>query len=196
VTDNEQHNEPPNLSKQPQDPPAGQQQYGQPHGAYPPPGYQGSQYGQQPYGQQQYGQPQQPQYQQPQYQQPYGQQQYQQPYGQQQYQQPYGQQQYQQPYGYPQPYGYAPPVQKPIGWFIVNWLFFWPSAIWSLVKHWNEIDRAAYTGDVPAAQRHAEAVKRLGIWALCIGIAWIVLAIVLDVAVWTSVNDCSNGFGC
>jgi hypothetical protein len=189
MTDNEQNNEPPNLSKQPPTPPTDQQQYGQPYGqqygAYPPPGYQGPQYGQgqQQYGQQQYGQQQ------------YGQQ-YQQPYGQQQYQQPYGQQQYgQQPYGYPQQqYGYGPPVQKPTGWFIVNWLFFWPTAIWSLVKHWSEIDRSAYAGDVASAQRHAEAVKRLGIWALCIGIAWIVVVIILDVAVWTSVNDCSNGF--
>ena len=39
------------------------------------------------------------------------------------------------------------------------------------------------------------AVRRLGIWALCIGIAWIVLVIILDVAVWSAVNDCSNNFG-
>ena len=64
-----------------QQPPYGQQQYGQaPYGQ--------QQYGQAPYGQQQYGQA------------PYGQQQYgQAPYGQQQYgQPPYGQQQYYAPY--------------------------------------------------------------------------------------------------
>jgi hypothetical protein len=35
-------------------------------------------------------------------------------------------------------------VQKPTGWFIVNWLFFWPTAIYSLVTHWNNIDRDLY----------------------------------------------------
>jgi hypothetical protein len=75
-----------------QQPPHGEQQYGQPQ--YGEQQYGQPQYGQQQYGQQQYGQPQ------------YGEQQYGQPapYGQ---QQPYGQQ----PPGYPQQYGqqYAQP---------------------------------------------------------------------------------------
>jgi hypothetical protein len=163
--------------------PGDQGQYQQPAYGYPPPDPQ-QQYGQQPNPQQPYAQ-QPPAYGYPPPQ--YGQQQY----GQQQYgQQPYGQQ----PYGYPpQPGygGYAQPVAKPTGWFIVNWLFFWPSAIYSLTKHWSNIDRAAYAGDTAGSQRHAAAVKRLGQWALAIGIAWIVLVIILDVAVFASVsNDC------
>ena len=184
---------------QPGQQPYGQEQYGsygqQPgQSAYPPPGYNAQysqqQYGQQPYDQQAYGQQA--------YGQQYGQSYGQQPYGQQAYGQPYGQQ----PYGTPQypppgypPYGYPPPVAKPVGWFVVNWLFFWPTAIYSLVAHWSNIDRAAYAGDLASAQQHAASVRRLGIWALCIGIGIFVLMIVLEAAVWTSVsNDCSNGF--
>lgn len=147
---------------------------------YPPPNQ--APYGQQPqegYGQQPYGQSPQPQY---------GQQPYNQPgYGQQQYgQQPYGQQ-------YP-PGGYAGgAVRKPTGWFVVNWLFFWPLAIYSLVSAWGNIDRALFAGDVQGAQYHANRVKKFGIIALCIGIAWIVLWIVL-VAVVAS-NTCTDSFG-
>jgi hypothetical protein len=148
--------------------------------------------GEPPYSQQQYGQQ---QYSQPQYSQPQ--------YGQPQYgQQPYGQQPYPYPpqYGYPPPYGYPgypgyPPIPKPTGWFIVNWLFFWPSAIYSLVSHWNNIDRALYAGDLAGAQRHADSVKRLGIWALVIGIAWIVVLIAVEIAVFSTATSCS-GFDC
>jgi hypothetical protein len=80
-------------------------------------------------------------------------------------------------------------VPKPTGWFIVNWLFFWPTAIYSLVKHWSNVDRAAYAGDLAGAQAHAAAVKRLGVWALCIGLTLWVLIIILDVAVFATVND-------
>jgi hypothetical protein len=101
----------------------------------------------------------------------------------------YGQPQYP-PYG-PPPYGYhLPPISKPTGWFIVNWLFFWPTAIYSTVSHWSNIDRCAYAGDQAGAQRHAKAVKRLGIWALCIGIGIWVLIVIIEIAVWSAVGDC------
>jgi hypothetical protein len=160
-------NQPLNMQK-PDQPQNEQQPYGQQQ-------YGQQQYGQQPYGQQQYGQ------------QPYGQQQY----GQQQYGQPYGQ-----PYGYAQPaYGqYGQPVAKPTGWFIVNWLFFWPLAIYSLVSHWNNIDRDAYMGNIEGARAHAASVRRLGIIALCIGIAWIALVVILEIAVWSNVNNICGGF--
>lgn len=129
-----------------------QQPYGQqPYGQQP-----GQPYGQQPYGQQPGQQPGQP----------YGQQQY----GQQQYgQQPYGQYP-QQPYGqgYPQPYGAAGAVQKPTGWFVVNWLFFWPLAIYSLVSAWQNIDPALFRGDIAGAQYQADRVRKFGIIALCV----------------------------
>jgi hypothetical protein len=145
-------------------------------GEVPPPG----QFGQPAYDQGQYGQPQygQPAYGQPQYPPP--------PAG----SYPAGQPMYpQQPsYGQPPgqfgsaPYGqqFYPParVAKPTGWFVVNWLFFWPSAIYSLVSHWNKIDPAAYSGDLAGAQLHAAKVKKLGIIALCIGLALIVADIV------------------
>jgi hypothetical protein len=182
-------------------PPSGSSNYGQsPYGqgesgqplnmqkADQPPNGQNQQ-GQQPYGQQPYGQ-------QPYGQQPYGQQPYGQQYGQQPYGQQYGQQPYGQPYGYEQPaYGrYGQPVPKPTGWFIVNWLFFWPLAIYSLVAHWNNIDRDAYMGNIDGARAHAASVRKLGIIALCIGIAWIALVVILDVAIWSNVNNICGGF--
>ncbi|MEO8750202.1 MAG: CD225/dispanin family protein, partial [Allobranchiibius sp.] len=151
-----------------------QQQYGQ----QPP---------QQPYGQQ----PQQPYGQQPQ--QPYGQQppaQYpQQPYGQ---QQPYPQQPYgQQPYGAPG-YPAAAAFPKPTGWFIVNWLFLWPLAIYSLVSAWQNIDRALFAGDFRGAQYHADRVKRFGIIALCVGIGLTVLYVIFFAVVFSNASDCLN----
>ena len=156
--------------QQPQQPPTG---------GYPPPGYNP----QQQYGQQQYGQ------------QPYPQQ----PYAQQPYpQQPYPGQPYPpQPYGYP---GYPPyAVQKPTGWFIVNWLFFWPTAIYSLVTHWNNIDKDLYYGNIDGARKHADGVRRHGIIALCISLVLIVLWIILAVTLLASVGHCvststSNSF--
>ena len=157
---------------------------------YPP------QPGQQPYGQQpqqqSYGQP-------PQYaQQPYGQppQYAQQPYGQQGYgQPPFGQQGYGQPpfgqpgYGNPGYGGYGAAVSKPTGWFVVNWLFFWPLAIYSLVSAWGTIDAALYAGDVAGAQYQANRVKKFGIIALCIGAAWIALWFILVIVAATSASS-------
>lgn len=132
-----------------------------------------------------------------QYQQPPGAPYGQPPYGQPPYgQQSYGQPPYQQPYGYGQPYGqyYGQPVAKPTGWFIVNWLFFWPLAIYSLVSHWNNIDRDVFMGNIVGARAHADSVRKLGIISLCIGIAWIVLVIILEVVVWSKINHLCGRF--
>ena len=159
---------------------------------YPPPP------GQQPFGQQ----PQQPYGQPPQYaQQPYGQQGYgQQGYGQQGYgQQPYGQQPYGQPgYGNPGYGGYGAAVSKPTGWFVVNWLFFWPLAIYSLVSAWGNIDAALYAGDVAGAQYQANRVKKYGIIGLCVGLGLTAFWIILDVVVFASavhnINNCNANY--
>lgn len=161
-------------------PPQGQQPYGQPAqgqqlGAgqsYPPPP---SFEKQQPYGgQQPYGSQQQP--------------------GQGGYGQGgYGQAGYGAP---PNPYGnqYLNSVQKPTGWFIVNWLFLWPLAIYSLTSAWQNIDRALFAGDVRGAQFQADRVKKFGIIALCVGIGWITLWIIIAVAVGSSVNNCYGSY--
>jgi hypothetical protein len=134
-------------------------------------------------------------------------------YGQQEYgqQQQYGQQQYvqqpqygQQPppgFGYPQGYGTpAPyPVDKPTGWFVVNWLFFWPTAIYSLVSHWNNIDRDLYQGNIAGARMHAAAVRKHGIIALCLSIAFTVLWVVLILTAFGVASHCvatSTSSGC
>ncbi|WP_375485104.1 CD225/dispanin family protein [uncultured Jatrophihabitans sp.] len=165
----------PDFSKNPygQAPPAGYGQQAPPpgYGQAPPPGYG---YGQAPYGQTPYGQA------------PYGQA----PYG----QPPYGQAPYgQAPYGAP-PYG---GVAKPTGWFVVNWLFFWPLAIYSLTSAWGNIDRALFAGDLAGAQHQADRVKKFGIIALCIGIGWIALWIIIAVA---TVSTCdpsyANNYNC
>ena len=80
-------------------------------------------------------------------------------------------------------------VRKPTGWFVVNWLFFWPLAIYSLVSAWGNIDRALFAGDVQGAQYQADRVKKFGIIALCIGI----VIIVLDIAVVASTGSSSTG---
>ncbi|WP_375503975.1 CD225/dispanin family protein [uncultured Jatrophihabitans sp.] len=102
------------------------------------------------------------------------------------------------PYGqYGQaPYGFAA-VQKPTGWFVVNWLFFWPLAIYSLTSAWGNIDRALFVGDINGAQYQANRVKKFGIIALCIGIGWIALWLVIVVAVGasTSASYC-HGYNC
>lgn len=102
------------------------------------------------------------------------------------------------PPGYPPPYGYPPMVAKPTGWFIVNWLFFWPIAIYSLVAHWNNIDRDLYYGNVAGAQQHAASVRRCGIIALCISIGLIVLYLILIITLFATVvhNDCSPAVAC
>lgn len=98
-------------------------------------------------------------------------------------------------YGWPPPggYSYPPMVDKPLGWFIVNWLFFWPTAIYSLVKHWNNIDRDLYYGNVPSAQAHASAVRRLGIIAIIINVALVVFWIVIAVTLFATASHCING---
>lgn len=148
----------------------------QPNGQQQPYG-QAPQYGQQPYGQApQYGQ---------------------QAYGQ---QPQYGQQSYGSA-GFGNPgggYGGAPypgAVQKPTGWFVVNWLFFWPLAIYSLTSAWGNIDRALFAGDIAGAQYQADRVKKFGIIALCIGIAWSALWIVFIVAAGTTATHCT-GYNC
>jgi Interferon-induced transmembrane protein len=171
----------PDFSKNPygQAPPP---EYGQqaPYGQAPPPGYGQAPppgYGQAPppgYG---YGAPQAP----------YGQA----PYG----QAPYGQAPYgQAPYG-AAPYGSS--VQKPTGWFVVNWLFFWPLAIYSLTSAWGNIDRALFAGDIQGAQYQANRVKKFGIIALCIGIASFVLWLILVIAViGTAASSSCSGYNC
>ena len=86
-------------------------------------------------------------------------------------------------------------VQKPTGWFVVNWLFFWPLAIYSLVSAWGNIDRALFAGDVAGAQYQAGRVRKFGIIALCIGVAWIALWIILATVVASSTN-CYSTYGC
>lgn len=153
-------------------PPFGQQPAGQPPSFEKQPSY-----GQQPpaYGQPAYGQ------QPPAYGQPAG------------YGQPptYGQQPYA---GYGQ---YGPgTISKPTGWFVVNWLFFWPLAIYSLTSAWSNIDRALFAGDMAGAQYQADRVKKFGIIALCIGIGWIALVIILGIVVGASTaSDCYNSYG-
>ncbi|MCW2594389.1 MAG: Interferon-induced transrane protein [Jatrophihabitans sp.] len=142
------------------------QQYGPPAGSPPPYGYP-----QQPAGQAPQGYPQQqPGY--PQHQPGYG--------------PPPGN-----PYG-PQYYS-AQQFPKPTGWFVVNWLFFWPLAIYSLISAWGNIDRALFAGDMAGAQFQADRVKKFGIIALCIGIGWIVLWIVIAAAATTAA---CTGYGC
>jgi hypothetical protein len=176
------------LGQPPQGEPAyGQPAYGQP--AYGQPAYGQPAYGQPAYGQPAYGQPAdgQPAYGQPAYGQPafgqpapqYGQA----PYNPAAFPPPgYPPAGYAQP-GYGQPAYLAPPVAKPTGWFIVNWLFFWPTAIYSLVSHWNKIDPAAYAGDLATAQFHASKVKKQGIIALCIFGGLMVFYVILLVTV-------------
>lgn len=73
--------------------------------------------------------------------------------------------------GYPMPGQYAPqagygqpsgvqPFSKPTGWLIVNWLFFWPLAIYSLTSAWGNIDRALFAGDMAGAQYQSDRVKK------------------------------------
>lgn len=159
------------MSSQP--PPSGEQQ---PYGEQPPAP---QPYGQQPPTQQAPGQ--QPYGQQPPGQQPYGQQ----PYGQYPPQQQYGQQ----PYAAPG-YAAAAAFAKPTGWFIVNWLFFWPLAIYSLVSAWQNIDRALFAGDFAGAQHHAARVKKFGIIALCVGIGLMVLYFILIAVAVDNVTNC------
>jgi hypothetical protein len=113
------------------------------------------------------------------------------------YAQPYPPQQPPPGYGAPNPYAqqYAASFQKPTGWFVVNWLFFWPLAIYSLTSAWGNIDRALFAGDLNGAKFHADRVKKFGIISLCIGLGWIVLVIILVAAAGSSAGYCS-GYSC
>ena len=169
-----------------------------PDGETPPPGYAENPYGQAPYGQAPppgYGQAPPPGYGYPQA--PYGQAPYgQAPYGQMPYgPAPYGQMPYgQAPYG-AAPYGAA--VEKPIGWFIVNWLFFWPLAIYSLTSAWGNIDRALFVGDINGARYQADRVKKFGIIALCVGLGLSVLWFIVVVAIFSTAGSYScSGYNC
>jgi hypothetical protein len=119
-------------------------------------------------------------------------------------QQPYGYQGGYQPGGYPPPPGYPPAypppgyppagygyppmaVNKHTGWFVVNWIFLWPLAIYSLVAHWTNIDRDLYFGNVAGAQRHAAAVRKCGIIALCISVGLLVLYLILAITLFATV---------
>jgi hypothetical protein len=84
------------------------------------------------------------------------------------------------PYG-PPGYGWPPQVDKHTGWFVVNWVFFWPLALYSLLSAYLNIDKALYAGDIAGAQHQAARVRKFGIIALCIGIAWMVVAIAAPV---------------
>lgn len=100
--------------------------------------------------------------------------------------------------GYPHPpaasyaapgYRYPmPPMQKPTGWFIVNWLFFWPLAIYSLVSAWQNIDPAYYAGNVAEAQRQAGRVRKFGIISLGIAVGFVILYIIAVVALFAAVT--------
>lgn len=86
----------------------------------------------------------------------------------------------------------APLVEKPTGWFIVNWLFFWPTAIYSLVTHWNHIDPAAYAGDLATAQFHARAARKHGIIALCLAGGIFVLYLVAFIVLFSTIGPATN----
>lgn len=100
------------------------------------------------------------------------------------------------PAGYP-PSPYAPrpywaaafAVNKHVGWFVVNWLFFWPLAIYSLVAHFLKIDQSLMMGDQVGAEAHAASVKKLGIIALIIGCVFFAIGIAFDAFVLSSVNN-------
>lgn len=100
---------------------------------------------------------------------------------------PYGA--YPPPYGYPAPYGYPiQPMQKPTGWLIVTWLFFWPLGIYSLVSAWMNIDPAYYSGNYAEAERQAQRVRKLGVISLSVFGGLMVLYIVFAVAALSAIN--------
>jgi hypothetical protein len=75
---------------------------------------------------------------------------------------------------------YAPiAVRKPTGWFVVNWLFFWPLALYSLLAAWNKIDPAVRIGAFADAQRQVQRVRTFGIIGLSVGCAAFVLSVAL-----------------
>lgn len=86
----------------------------------------------------------------------------------------------------------AAAISKPMGWLIVNWLCFWPTAVYSLGSHWSRIDPAVQAGELKVAQLHARVVRDLGIIALCcVGAAVVAYSIFFIVIVQKSI-DYSN----
>ncbi|WP_370054778.1 hypothetical protein [Leifsonia sp. EB41] len=61
----------------------------------------------------------------------------------------------------------------------MNWLFFWPLALYSLLSAWNRIDPAVRVGEIAEAQRQVRRVRTFGIIGLCVGCASFVLSVVL-----------------
>ncbi|HEU5008176.1 MAG TPA: CD225/dispanin family protein [Jatrophihabitantaceae bacterium] len=89
---------------------------------------------------------------------------------------------------YPPPYG-RPQIDRHVGWFVVSWLFLWPRALYSLLSAFLNIDRALAVGDIAGAQYQAERVRKHGIIALTVGVAWLVIVFALFVAVGTSAGS-------
>jgi hypothetical protein len=95
---------------------------------------------------------------------------------------------FQQPYGYmpmAQPAGNPPPDH--LAWAIVAILFFWPLAIAAFIQR-NKIQPAWMMGDVATATKASNDTKKYGIIALCIGLVWIALVIILSVTAAATVG--------
>jgi hypothetical protein len=90
--------------------------------------------------------------------------------------------------GYPSAPGYGPPPGN-LAWAIVAVLFFWPLAIAAFINY-GKVDSLWYRGDWAGAQRASAAVKRYGIIALCIGLAWIAIVIAVVVASGVTHSGC------
>lgn len=86
----------------------------------------------------------------------------------------------------------ASTIKKPMGWLIVNWLCFWPTAVYSLSSHWTRIDPAVQAGDLKVAQLHARVVRDLGIIALCCVVAAVVAYSIFFIVVVQMSVDYSN----
>jgi hypothetical protein len=120
------------------------------------------------------------------------------------YQQQYPPPGYQQGYpppGYPaagyQPYGYAGyagpgygPPPGHLGWAITAIILFWPLAIPAFINY-SRVESCFYRGDLAGAQRASDQVRKFGIIALVVGIAFVVLWLVFAVVVISNV-DCSG----
>lgn len=91
----------------------------------------------------------------------------------------------------PPPYG-RPQIDRHIGWFVVSWVFLWPLALYSLLSAFLNIDRALAVGNIAGAQYQAARVRKHGIIALCVGLAWLVLVFALFVAVGTTARSGST----
>lgn len=109
--------------------------------------------------------------------------------------QPYGPPPAQLAYGAPNAYAAMVNFPKPTGWFIVNWLFFWPLAIYSLVSAWGNIDRALVAGDYAGAHYQCARVRKFGIIALGVGVALPVLMLLLFAVAFGTATSTSVQIG-